>query len=220
MSVRALLAALLLTGAPVSAQVPAQAPTAGPLVPLTTVKPKIPDSACQQRQSGWVEMDFAVLPDGKTADIKVSRSEPPGLFEGAAVEAMAAWVFPPSALPTKGHERMPMSWSDCRAAQLARPRTAGPESPGVDCAALASEGQLKGDPFEAPEAPHRVIDLNGAQAFAAPDSACVIKGRILGKGRALTAYVEFNSYTYVADPRESRERGFWVWSNTLAEMGQ
>ncbi len=222
MPVRALLALVLLPLAAVAAEpaAPPAAPVAQvPLTPLTTVKPKIPDSACQKRLSGYVEIDFAITPEGKVADVRIVKSEPKEVFDAAAAEAFSQWTYPPGPLPTKGHQRLALGFADCRSEQLARPRTTATGGAGVDCVALAAEARAQGDRFEAVDAAHRVIDKNGAMTFTAPDQGCVIKGRILGNHRSLTAYLEFRGFTFVSDPREQEGAGFWVWTNTLSAIG-
>src|SRR5258706_9617584 len=85
---------------PTAAPAPGAAPAAPrPLVPLTTTKPNIPDAACQQRLNGWVDLEFAVMPDGKVADVRVTGSEPRGVFEAAAVASVSAWTFAPRPEP-------------------------------------------------------------------------------------------------------------------------
>lgn len=189
-----------------------------PLMPLTTVKPAIPDSACQQRLNGWVDLEYAITPQGKVADLKVTGSEPREIFDGAAVAAVSQWTFPPSALPTKGRQRLAHGFADCRAEQLMRMRTTATDATPVDCAARATDARVHGDRYEAAEAAHRVIDQKGAMTYTAPDQGCVIKGRILGNRRNLTAYLEFRGFTLVSDPRETENEAFWVWTNTLAEV--
>ena len=59
------------------------------------VLPAYPSQARQRRVDGWVELEFAVGPDGKVGDIVVVGSEPPRIFDREAVRAAARWRFEP-----------------------------------------------------------------------------------------------------------------------------
>jgi TonB family protein len=218
MPLRACLALVLLPLAAAAADPPVPPAPVVQLVPLTTVKPNIPDSACQQRLSGFVDMDFAITPEGKVADLKVVNSQPRDLFDAAAAAAVSQWTFAPGPLPTKGHEHLALGYADCRSEQMVRPRMTATGDAAVDCTALAADARLHGDRIEATEAAHRVIDKSGAMTYTAPDAACVVKGRILGNHRNLTAYLEYRGFMMVSDPHESEADAFWVWTNALAEI--
>jgi len=51
--------------------------------------PKYPPEALLRSQTGAVEMEFTVKPDGSVADIKIVSSDPVGVFERASMTALA-----------------------------------------------------------------------------------------------------------------------------------
>lgn len=65
-----------------------------PLVPLSTARPQIPESAYRRGIEGWVEVVFTVTGEGKVVDIKIIDAQPKGIFEAAAVESIAEWIYP------------------------------------------------------------------------------------------------------------------------------
>ena len=65
-----------------------------PLVPLSTARPQIPESAYRKGIEGWVEVVYTVTGDGKVVDIKIIDAQPKGIFEAAAVESIANWLYP------------------------------------------------------------------------------------------------------------------------------
>ncbi len=65
---------------------------------LTLVKsaqPAYPSKAEQSGVEGWVEMDFTVAESGSVTDITVRASNPPGVFEHAAIGALSQWRYKP-----------------------------------------------------------------------------------------------------------------------------
>jgi protein TonB len=44
---------------------------------------------------GWVEISYTVTPKGKVVDVRPLRSEPPGVFEAAATDAVARLSYKP-----------------------------------------------------------------------------------------------------------------------------
>ncbi len=65
-----------------------------PLVPLSTARPQIPESAYRKGIEGWVEVVYTVTGEGRVVDIKILDAEPKGVFEAAAVESIAEWLYP------------------------------------------------------------------------------------------------------------------------------
>jgi protein TonB len=65
------------------------------LSPLSTPPPLYPPTARARRQEGFVEVEFTVAEDGKVRDIRVIRSDPPGVFERAAERSVRRWRFEP-----------------------------------------------------------------------------------------------------------------------------
>lgn len=82
---------------------PAQRPTPGMpsnLHPLVIVPPRYPPGAYQRHQRGSVTVQFRVMPDGHTADIRVLAATPRGVFDTATIAAVRQWHFQPVATPT------------------------------------------------------------------------------------------------------------------------
>lgn len=57
--------------------------------------PRYPARALQRGQDGWVELHFVVTPEGDTADIEVTASEPESVFDRVAISAVEKWKFAP-----------------------------------------------------------------------------------------------------------------------------
>jgi TonB family protein len=194
---------------------PAAAASANPLTPVNAPKVNMPDAACQQRLSGWVGLEFAILPSGAVADVKVTAAEPAGAFDAAAIEAVSGRTYPPRALPMKMKEKMFMSFADCRAAQLAA--TAAP-SAGVSqehCPTLSAQARATGAPFDPIESGRAVL-AGGAQAYSAPNAACQIAGKMLKAGTRLTARMEYKEFSLVSNAKGADEA--WVRSNQLKDV--
>ena len=59
------------------------------------VAPRYPRNASRRRISGLVHVGFDVNTDGSTSAIKVVSSEPSGVFDASAEEAVSQWQFAP-----------------------------------------------------------------------------------------------------------------------------
>ncbi len=57
--------------------------------------PVYPVQALRNGTKGWVELEFTVAPNGSVRDIQVVVAEPRGVFDDAAIDAVAAWRFRP-----------------------------------------------------------------------------------------------------------------------------
>lgn len=84
-----------------------------PLVPLSTARPQMPDWACKQKLRGWVEVVFKVLPDGKVTDVRLVDADPRGVFEAAAIESVANWIYPRMDKAIEVKQRVAMDPADC-----------------------------------------------------------------------------------------------------------
>jgi TonB family protein len=62
---------------------------------LEYVEPKFPAATRNRGMQGWVELEFTVRPDGSTADILVTNSNPRRTFDAAARNAIAQWRYKP-----------------------------------------------------------------------------------------------------------------------------
>lgn len=215
--------------APVAAEVPAApapaAPEAAPegplvLVPLSVGKPKMPDAACGQRLSGSVDLDFVVLPDGQTAQVVVTASEPKGVFDAAAAAAVGESIYPPQAAPVKMRRRVLLGPSDCTVEQLRTAATPVESSAGsqADCITLSSEAKGAGERFAAPDSGRAVLQGEPAQAYWAPSFACALKGRTLRPGSRLTAHMEYQGFSLVSVRGSAEASAVWVRSNQLKDV--
>src|SRR5690606_16895790 len=70
---------------------PAAAPVATTLRPLSTPAPRYPVEALRASQSGEVQVEFTVSPDGSVSDARVVRANPPRVFDREAVAAVRRW---------------------------------------------------------------------------------------------------------------------------------
>jgi TonB family protein len=76
---------------------------------VKTVKPVYPVRAQANQTEGWVELDFTVTESGEVRDIAVHAANPPGVFDSAAVNALAQWRYKPvlkDAKPTAQRSRI------------------------------------------------------------------------------------------------------------------
>ena len=80
-----------LASAQQAAAVAAAAPKLPPLKLTRPPRPKYPTSA--KGVEGWVRVEFYVTPEGRTERVRVLASEPAGLFDAAAVDAMESARF-------------------------------------------------------------------------------------------------------------------------------
>ena len=58
--------------------------------------PEYPDRALDDRISGSVVVQYVVDEKGRTKDIKVTQSTPPGVFDSAAIDAIRRWRYRPA----------------------------------------------------------------------------------------------------------------------------
>ena len=80
-----------LANAQQAAATAAAAPKLPPLKMTRPPRPKYPSAA--KGVEGWVRVEFYVTPQGRTERVRVLTSEPAGLFDAAAVEAMEGVRF-------------------------------------------------------------------------------------------------------------------------------
>jgi protein TonB len=101
-----------------SAPAAAAQPAAGPdLASLAAhlqrtryVAPEYPDRALNDRVSGDVTVQYTVDQKGRTRDVRVVQSNPPGVFDRAAIDAISRWHYRPAkyngqpvAVPVRTH---------------------------------------------------------------------------------------------------------------------
>jgi periplasmic protein TonB len=63
------------------------------VIPFDTRRPNVPDTAYQNRVSGWVLVAFKVAADGTTRDVQVLDAHPRGVFEEKVVAAVSDWKY-------------------------------------------------------------------------------------------------------------------------------
>jgi TonB family protein len=59
------------------------------------VPPEYPPRALDRGTQGWVDIEFTVAADGTTRDAIVRAAEPTGVFDRAALQAVARWRYEP-----------------------------------------------------------------------------------------------------------------------------
>jgi periplasmic protein TonB len=97
------------TAKPGSTAAPAPAATRPPPAPVaaapqgetrdvevvTPSPPSYPSQAARNREEGWVEVEFTVMPDGKVVGAKVTASDPARVFDREAVRSIEKTKFSP-----------------------------------------------------------------------------------------------------------------------------
>jgi protein TonB len=68
---------------------------AGELKLIKSVPPTYPQKAERGKIQGWVELDFTVAESGEVKDIAVHAASTAGVFEDAAISALAQWRYQP-----------------------------------------------------------------------------------------------------------------------------
>ena len=73
----------------------AEAPADDELGRVRVVEPVYPAQAMRDRVEGWVLLEFTITETGSVRDIVVVDSQPSGVFDAAASEALAGWKYRP-----------------------------------------------------------------------------------------------------------------------------
>ena len=85
----------------------ARAPSAGDVVDaqrlamVKSVQPEYPRKAREESIQGWVELDFTVAESGQVTDLSVHAANPRGVFDQAAMSALAQWRYKPVLVDAK-----------------------------------------------------------------------------------------------------------------------
>ncbi|WP_242441714.1 energy transducer TonB [Pseudoalteromonas piscicida] len=69
--------------------------TDGQATPLVRTNPSYPPAAARDGVEGWVEMEFAISPQGEVFDVKVTNAQPKRIFNKAATRALKKWKYRP-----------------------------------------------------------------------------------------------------------------------------
>ena len=64
------------------------------IVPITRMRPVYPQRALTRDIEGFVRMEFEVLDDGSTSNIRIITAKPGVVFERSALTAVQGWVYP------------------------------------------------------------------------------------------------------------------------------
>ncbi len=64
-------------------------------MPLVRIQPEYPPRALARGIEGWAVIEFSVTATGTTKDVKAVESDPPGVFEQAAIKAVQSWKYNP-----------------------------------------------------------------------------------------------------------------------------
>jgi protein TonB len=64
-------------------------------IPVSRIPPQYPYQATRRRIEGWVRLSFRVTETGTVEDVVLLDSEPEGIFDRAALRAVARWTFQP-----------------------------------------------------------------------------------------------------------------------------
>lgn len=75
------------------------------VIPLVRINPEYPARARSRGVEGWVQIEFTITPAGTVKDPKVVDAEPKGLFERAALDAIARWKYNPKVEEGRAVER-------------------------------------------------------------------------------------------------------------------
>lgn len=70
-------------------------PADGAAVPLVRVEPRYPERALARGLEGRVLVEFTIGRSGAVSEARVIASEPPGVFDAAALEAVRQWRYTP-----------------------------------------------------------------------------------------------------------------------------
>lgn len=65
------------------------------VIPLVRVPPEYPARAQSRGLEGWVQVRFTITPTGTVANPMVVNAEPKGMFDEAALKAIARWRYNP-----------------------------------------------------------------------------------------------------------------------------
>ncbi len=84
------------------------APTDGDAIPLVRVAPIYPERAASRGTEGWVVVQFNVLKSGQVdpKSVIVVESQPPGVFDRAAINAVKRWKYKPKVVNGQPVERV------------------------------------------------------------------------------------------------------------------
>jgi len=65
------------------------------VIPLVRIPPRYPMRAARRKIEGWVKIEFTITEQGTVKDPVVVASQPPNIFDRAALKAIRRWKFKP-----------------------------------------------------------------------------------------------------------------------------
>src|SRR5215471_349489 len=65
------------------------------VIPLVRIAPEYPTRALSRGLEGWVKVQFTITPTGTVKDATVVDADPKGMFDEAALKAIARWRYNP-----------------------------------------------------------------------------------------------------------------------------
>ena len=71
------------------------APGYSELIPMVRIQPQYPRQALRDGIAGFVVFDLVINPDGTVKTARPIKSQPRGVFEAAAMQAIMKWKFRP-----------------------------------------------------------------------------------------------------------------------------
>ncbi len=71
------------------------APSDADILPLVRIEPRYPARALIREVEGWVLLEFSISPAGTVVNPFIVDSEPPRMFDRAALRAVARWKYKP-----------------------------------------------------------------------------------------------------------------------------
>ncbi len=77
-------------------------------IPMVRVPPEYPPSAITRNLEGWVLVRFSITVAGTVRDATVVSAEPRGIFDQAALKAIARWRYNPRVVDGAAAERVGM----------------------------------------------------------------------------------------------------------------
>jgi protein TonB len=81
------------------------APSDQDVLPLVRIEPRYPRRAQQMGIEGWALLEFTITPLGTVSNVVVVDSEPKGMFDRAAANAVERWKYKPKIVDGKAVPR-------------------------------------------------------------------------------------------------------------------
>lgn len=75
-------------------------------IPIFRVPPLYPHRAAKRGLEGWVKVEFTITTQGRVKNAHVLEASPKGIFEHAALRAIARWKFKPKIVNKLAVERL------------------------------------------------------------------------------------------------------------------